>query len=59
MPGADLEDYCRFLGAKFLGTYPQVEGVQISAVEIPYAALPAATLLSRRPGPNAPPRGWN
>jgi len=33
---ADLEDYCRFLGAKFIETYPQVEGVQISATEIPY-----------------------
>ena len=38
--GPDLEDCCRFLGAKFLATYPQVEGVQMSAVEIPYAALP-------------------
>jgi urate oxidase/2-oxo-4-hydroxy-4-carboxy-5-ureidoimidazoline decarboxylase len=38
--GSDLEDCCRFLGAKFLDIYPQVEGVQISAVEIPYAALP-------------------
>ena len=37
--GPDLEAYCRFLGAKFLGLYPQVEGAQISAVEIPYAAL--------------------
>ena len=38
--GPDLEDCCRFLGAKFLDTYPQVEGVQVSAVEIPYAGLP-------------------
>ena len=38
-PGRDLESYCRFLGAKLLGTYPQVEGVQVSAVEIPYAPL--------------------
>ena len=29
--GPDLEDYCHFLAAKFLGTYPQVEGAQISA----------------------------
>ena len=35
--GHGLEDYCRFLGAKFLATYPQVEGVQVSATEIPYA----------------------
>jgi urate oxidase len=32
-----LEDYCRFLGRKFIETYPQVEGLQVSAVEIPYA----------------------
>ncbi len=37
--GADLEAYCHFLAMKFLGIYPQVEGLQISAVEIPYAAL--------------------
>ena len=37
--GPDLEDYCRFLGAKFLDTYPQVEGAQVSAAEVPYAAL--------------------
>src|ERR1019366_5281716 len=37
--GPDLEEYCRFLGAKFLNTYPQVEGAQISAAEVPYAAL--------------------
>jgi urate oxidase/2-oxo-4-hydroxy-4-carboxy-5-ureidoimidazoline decarboxylase len=37
--GYDLEDYCRFLGAKFLDTYSQVEGVQVSASEIPYAAV--------------------
>src|ERR1041384_5834687 len=32
--GADLEDYCRFLAAKFIGIYPQVEGIQVSATEI-------------------------
>jgi urate oxidase len=35
--GYDLEAYCRFLGEKFLTTYPQAEGVQVSASEIPYA----------------------
>jgi urate oxidase len=40
--GPDLEDCCRFLGTKFLDLYPQVEGVQMSAVEIPYAALPGS-----------------
>jgi len=37
--GADLEAYCRFLAAKFLDLYPQVEGVQVSATEIPYAQV--------------------
>ena len=38
--GADLLSYCRFLGEAFLATYPQAEGVQVKATEIPYAALP-------------------
>ena len=38
-PGNDLEEYCRFLGEMFLAKYAQVEGLQISASEIPYAAL--------------------
>lgn len=37
--GDDLADYCRFLGSKFLATYPQVEGAQVSAVEIPYGCV--------------------
>jgi urate oxidase len=37
--GDNLADYCRFLAASFLGTYPQVEGMQVSAVEIPYEGL--------------------
>jgi urate oxidase len=35
----DLEEYCRFLGEKFLARYTQVEGLQISATEIPYKAV--------------------
>jgi urate oxidase len=38
----DLEGYCRFLAEKFLATYPQVEGVQVSAAEIPYEGAGAA-----------------
>ncbi|MBZ5626295.1 MAG: urate oxidase [Acidobacteriia bacterium] len=34
--GADLETYCRFLAGKFLRTYPQTEGIQVEALEIPY-----------------------
>jgi urate oxidase/2-oxo-4-hydroxy-4-carboxy-5-ureidoimidazoline decarboxylase len=37
--GSGLEEYCRFLAAKFLDTYTQVEGVQVSATEIPYTRL--------------------
>ena len=35
--GRDLEEYCRFLATKFLNVYPQVQGVQLSASDIPYA----------------------
>jgi urate oxidase len=35
----DLEGYCRFLAEKFLKKYPQVEGVQVSADEIPYEGV--------------------
>ena len=38
--GFDLESYCRFLATTFLAKYPQVEGIQVSAEEVPYAALP-------------------
>jgi urate oxidase / 2-oxo-4-hydroxy-4-carboxy-5-ureidoimidazoline decarboxylase len=41
--GSDLEGYCRFLAKKFLEKYPQVEGLQISADEIPYTAVDAET----------------
>ncbi len=50
--GSDLEDCCHFLGAKFLATYPQVEGVQMSAVEIPYAALPDSGVAFVPAGPD-------
>lgn len=34
--GRDLEAYCFFLAEKFMGLYPQVEGMQVSALEVPY-----------------------
>jgi urate oxidase/2-oxo-4-hydroxy-4-carboxy-5-ureidoimidazoline decarboxylase len=34
--GDDLEAYVRFLAAKFLDRYPQTQGVQVTAFEIPY-----------------------
>ena len=38
-PGENLEELCQFLGAKFLATYPQAEGVQVSASELAYAPV--------------------
>jgi urate oxidase / 2-oxo-4-hydroxy-4-carboxy-5-ureidoimidazoline decarboxylase len=45
-PGRDLEGFCRFLATKFLGTYPHVEGVQVSASEIPYAGMDGGQAFS-------------
>jgi len=50
--GADLEDCCRFLGTKFLALYPQVEGLQISAVGIPYESLPGSGVAFSPAGPD-------
>jgi len=49
--GSDLEGCCQFLGTKFIQTYPQVEGVQVSAVEVPYAALPEGNAAFSPGGP--------
>src|SRR5215472_9237068 len=49
--GADLEEFCRFLGAKFLDTYPQAEGVQVSATELPYAGLTPGSAAFAPSGP--------
>jgi urate oxidase / 2-oxo-4-hydroxy-4-carboxy-5-ureidoimidazoline decarboxylase len=37
--GDDLADYCRFLGSRFVDKYPQVDGAQVSTVEMPYAGI--------------------
>jgi len=37
--GFDLEEYCRFLAQKFIDTYPQTAGIQVSANEIPYTGI--------------------
>jgi urate oxidase / 2-oxo-4-hydroxy-4-carboxy-5-ureidoimidazoline decarboxylase len=49
--GSDLESYARFLAEKFLSTYPQAEGVQIEALEIPYAELPGSNVAFAPAGP--------
>lgn len=50
--GNDLESYCRFLGDKFMGLYPQVEGAQISASQIPYDTLAGSGLTFVPTGPD-------
>jgi len=37
--GADLASLCRDLATKFLATYPQVDGAQLSAESIPYTNI--------------------
>jgi urate oxidase/2-oxo-4-hydroxy-4-carboxy-5-ureidoimidazoline decarboxylase len=49
--GYDLEAYCRFMADKFLDTYPQASGVQVSASEIPYAALTGGASAFTPTGP--------
>jgi urate oxidase / 2-oxo-4-hydroxy-4-carboxy-5-ureidoimidazoline decarboxylase len=49
--GPDLEAYCKFLASKFMDIYPQVEGAQVSAVEIPYVPLPGQTVAFQPAGP--------
>ena len=50
-PGYDLESYSRFLATLFLDTYPQVEGIQLTATEIPYRAIAAGSAASSPGGP--------
>jgi urate oxidase / 2-oxo-4-hydroxy-4-carboxy-5-ureidoimidazoline decarboxylase len=52
--GHDLESYCRFLATTFLAKYPQVEGLQVSAEEIPYAEVPGGPAFT----PTGPERAW-
>jgi len=51
-PGADLESYCHFLAEKFLATYPQAEGAQVSATEIPYDTLRESAVSFTPSGPD-------
>jgi urate oxidase / 2-oxo-4-hydroxy-4-carboxy-5-ureidoimidazoline decarboxylase len=50
-PGGDLESYCHFLGDKFINLYPQAEGAQISAAEIPYHQIPGTSVSYVPAGP--------
>jgi urate oxidase len=49
--GYDLESYCEFLAMKFIDTYPQAAGVQLSASEIPYAPLSGTSVAFAPTGP--------
>ncbi len=49
--GEDLESFCRFLAEKFLLKYPQAQGAQVSAEEIPYEAFDGARLAYAPAGP--------
>jgi urate oxidase/2-oxo-4-hydroxy-4-carboxy-5-ureidoimidazoline decarboxylase len=50
--GGDLESYCRFLVRKFMDTYPQTDGAQITATEIPYAEHNLAVPVFTPAGPD-------
>jgi len=50
--GDDLESFTRFLAEKFLRTYPQTEGIQVSATEIPYYPIPGGTMAFAPAGPD-------
>ena len=59
--GYDLEGYVQFLAASFLARYPQVEGIQVSATEIPYAGLASAESTGGAPvafAPSGPERAF-
>jgi urate oxidase/2-oxo-4-hydroxy-4-carboxy-5-ureidoimidazoline decarboxylase len=49
--GADLESYCRYLAEKFLSTYPQTEGIQVFAREIPYTGIVDGSVAFAPSGP--------
>lgn len=54
--GNDLEAYCRFLAQKFMDTYPQAEGAQVTATDVPYTALNNSTVTF---APTGPDRAWS
>ena len=47
----NIEHLCRFLGEKFLQKYPQTEGIQVSASEIPYAGFSPSSPAFTPAGP--------
>jgi urate oxidase len=51
--GDDLEAYCLFLGDKFLAKYPQTEGLQLTATEIPFSGIGDPEVAFQPSGPDA------
>jgi urate oxidase len=50
--GSDLESYCDFIARKFLTKYPQTEGAQVSASQIPYAPISNSDVSFTPSGPD-------
>jgi urate oxidase len=50
--GFHLESYCRFLCDKFLTTYPQTAGAQVSASEISYSGVAESRMAFAPAGPD-------
>jgi urate oxidase / 2-oxo-4-hydroxy-4-carboxy-5-ureidoimidazoline decarboxylase len=50
--GSDLESYCDFIVRKFLTKYPQAEGAQVSASQIPYLGLQGSKVSFAPTGPD-------
>jgi urate oxidase/2-oxo-4-hydroxy-4-carboxy-5-ureidoimidazoline decarboxylase len=53
--GNDLESYCGFIADKFMDTYPQAEGAQVTATALPYAKLTNSSVAF---APSGPERAW-
>ena len=51
-PEYDLDSYAGFLANRFLAKYPQVEGVQLTATEVPYSAIRGDTAAFAPGGPD-------
>jgi urate oxidase len=49
--GYDLESYCEFLARKFMETYPQTEGIQLSAKQASYNGLAEGAVAFAPSGP--------
>ncbi len=50
--GSDLESFSHFLAAKFLAKYPQTEGIQITATQVPYSGIPDSGIAFAPGGPD-------